>query len=486
MSSFYQKYRPEFIRELDSTPARQALERAVTSGSIPHANLFVGPKGIGKTSAARILARLVNCQENQDKKEKLAEPCGQCSACVSIKKGSSVDVLEIDAASHRGIDDIRELRNKIKLAPVSMPYKVYIIDEVHMLTNEAFNALLKTLEEPPAHAIFILCTTEVHKVPETIISRCFKVSFGKATAEMVKNTLQRAVDGEKLKIDQEALDLLASSVDGSFREGHKILEQLAQAKETITVDEVKKLLALAGSDDVGELLMLVENGEVEKVSGKLRQLEQGGVDGMNLVNGLLGALREEILREVESGRPIKVKRKRLVESLIQAVGLMKISPLPLLPVEIALMEAALTEGEEKGRITPRPPLNPSTSLGTSLRGEEDSKRGQEAIGVSLAEIEKGWDELLARLKPKNHSIAGLLRSVKPKGFEGKYMVIEVFYKFHKEQLEQEMRRKMVEEEMEKLWGPIAIKYVLGEKAAKALDIDKDDEVAAAAEEIFGK
>src|SRR3989338_3454913 len=205
--SFYQKYRSEKDDDLDLTSVRSAFESMMKSWEISHAYLFVGPRGLGKTSAARILARLVNCEKNtklrshEDKnlgkgKRLLDEPCGECDACVSIRNGSAVDVMEIDAASHRGIDDIRDLREKVNLAPSVLSKKVYIIDEVHMLTNEAFNALLKTLEDPPAQVMFILCTTEAHKVPETIVSRCVRINFTKATPSELIRSLTRAVKGE--------------------------------------------------------------------------------------------------------------------------------------------------------------------------------------------------------------------------------------------------------------------------------------------------
>src|SRR3989344_3767734 len=250
--SFYQKYRSEKVDDLDLTSVRSAFESMMKSGEISHAYLFVGPRGLGKTSAARILARLVNCYKNSKtqgtKNSKLVEPCNECENCLSIKNGSAVDVMEIDAASHRGIDDIRDLREKVNLAPSVLVKKVYIIDEVHMLTSEAFNALLKTLEEPPAHVMFILCTTEAHKVPETIVSRCVKVNFSKATVAELTRSLERAAKGEGLKIAKEVLAELASGLDGSFREGHKLLEQLANQADVITVESVRKVLNSVGNN----------------------------------------------------------------------------------------------------------------------------------------------------------------------------------------------------------------------------------------------
>ena len=196
-TTFYLKYRPQKLADLDLREVREGLLRIVKGGKFPHALLFAGPKGTGKTSAARIFAKVVNCQNPKD-----GEPCNQCDACREITKGTAMDLIEIDAASNRGIDDIRALRETIKLSPVKLKYKVYIIDEVHMLTLEAFNALLKTLEEPPTHAIFILCTTEPDKLPETIISRCLRFNFRKAKIEeIVEGPLKRAVENESFEVE---------------------------------------------------------------------------------------------------------------------------------------------------------------------------------------------------------------------------------------------------------------------------------------------
>src|SRR3989338_5228486 len=186
----YRKYRPQRLSELDLEDVREKLAKIVGSSFRPHAYLFSGPKGTGKTSAARIVAKIINCETSSNNK---GEPCNKCESCVAIREGRYLDVLEIDAASNRGIDEIRDLREKIKLAPVSAKYKVYIIDEVHMLTNDAFNALLKTLEEPPAHAQFILATTEADKLPETIISRTTRINFQKASHGELRQSLDRVI-----------------------------------------------------------------------------------------------------------------------------------------------------------------------------------------------------------------------------------------------------------------------------------------------------
>jgi DNA polymerase III subunit gamma/tau len=215
---FYRKYRPQKIDDLDNRDVRETLTSVLSQAVPPHAFLFTGPKGLGKTSSARIVAKVVNCtglSANKEQNKKISiskslvqsskldagasiEPCDKCESCISIADGTNMDILEIDAASNRGIDEIRDLKEKIRLAPLSSKMKVYIIDEVHMLTTEAFNALLKTLEEPPAHAMFILCTTEAQKLPATIVSRCLHVAFRKATEEELVRSFERISKGEKL------------------------------------------------------------------------------------------------------------------------------------------------------------------------------------------------------------------------------------------------------------------------------------------------
>ncbi len=502
--SYYQKYRSEKVADLDLVSVRSAFETMMGSGKIAHAYLFVGPRGLGKTSAARILARLVNCENNYHGgklKKLLGDPCGACEACVSIKKGSAVDVMEIDAASHRGIDDIRDLREKVNLAPGMLPKKVYIIDEVHMLTTEAFNALLKTLEEPPAHAMFILCTTEAHKVPETIISRCVKVNFTKATVEELMASLRRAAKGEGLKIEDEALRELALGLDGSFREGHKLLEQLANRSEKITVESVRELLKLAGGSQIESLLEAVRDGEVKVAVELIAGLEDEGVEVVNLVTKLLARLRQDMRAAAGEGRSISKADLRLTRKLIKAAGKIKISPLPMLPLEMVLVGEALKNknpGVENNK--PERVVVESVKKGRTVSETkpETAEGGVDGPGLkaNFDQVVAGWHDLLARLQPRNHSVAGLLRSARPKEMGDKFLTLEVFYKFHKDQLEQEARRRIIEEEIAKLWGPISVRCVLGDPHARnaaggqvktvavAVPGNVSDEVAAA-EEVFG-
>ncbi len=290
--NLYLKYRPKTIDELDLSGVRKVLNDMVKSGNVGHAYLLTGPRGAGKTSTARVLARVVNCEKNSGK---LGEPCNQCSACKSILDGSAMDVIEIDAASNRGIDDIRELKEKIRLAPAVLPRKVYIIDEVHMLTTEAFNALLKTLEEPPSHSLFILCTTELHKVPETIVSRCAQIQFTKATSDEMQRSFARVIKGEGKKVSSEALEYLSKAVDGSFRDGVKILDQVLSNADSVELSDIE--LVVSGSSNY-KVTILVNSLAKKDLKESLKLLDEAtanGVDLSYLIVSVMRGLRDKLL-----------------------------------------------------------------------------------------------------------------------------------------------------------------------------------------------
>lgn len=366
----YRKYRPQKLSELDSSAVRESLTRIFSSSFMPHAFLFSGSRGTGKTSAARIIAKILNCEEatgnreqvtnNKKKEEKdkkavsqtdgktdvSIEPCNKCSACLSITEGSNLDVFEIDAASNRGIEEIRDLREKIRLAPVSGKYKVYIIDEVHMLTNEAFNALLKTLEEPPQHAVFILATTEPEKLPLTIISRCIRINFQKASSEEISNCLSRVISGEKLELTEEALRLIAASADGSFRDATKILEQ-AVAENALTEEKLKVLL---GKQNISpeKFLQLIGKKDTKVLLEEIIKMGQSGAnfrlfteDILHLLHDLLVAQFGIDKNKVSAEMVDKFSKNDLsfLIKLFSRVYLeLRGASIPQLPLELAIVE----------------------------------------------------------------------------------------------------------------------------------------------------
>ena len=323
----YRKYRPKTFGEIvNQKHVVQTLTNAILRGKIAHAYLFFGPRGTGKTTIARILAKAVNClnlnTQNRSRVNLVAgqnaiepeqrngyEPCNRCSACQEINEGRALDLIEIDAASNRGIDEIRELREGIKFSPTRLKYKVFIIDEVHMLTREAFNALLKTLEEPPAHAIFILATTEIHKMPQTIISRCQSFSFHKFVLSDIVKRLKFIADQEKVKIDQGSLELIALNADGAIRDAESLLGQvMAMEDKEITLEEVKTILGVV---DISAVVEMVDYLTAKNAAGAImfiNKLVEEGYDMEQFVKSLINYLRKMMILKTAPNYSLSVSQ----------------------------------------------------------------------------------------------------------------------------------------------------------------------------------
>lgn len=316
--TYYLKYRPQTIEDLDILSVRESLTNIVNSGEIPHALLFAGSKGTGKTSTARILAKIINCTDRKG-----SEPCNKCHSCLSITNGSNMDVIEMDAASNRGIDDIRVLRDAVKLAPSGSKAKIYIIDEAHMLTTEASNALLKTLEEPPSHVYFILATTNPEKLIDTIRSRASLIHFTKATVDEIKRSLQRIVASEKLKIKDDQLEIIIKQARGSFRDAVKILEQYSK-------DE--SVLQKQSTFNAEKLAELIISKDADKALSEVTSAIKSGLSVENITMELLTVLQAKLLDQK-------------TDDLIKLIGLIlsvqeynKVSPIEELPLELAIIK----------------------------------------------------------------------------------------------------------------------------------------------------
>ncbi len=334
MSALYRKYRPQtFTDVFGQEHVVRTLEQAVAQNRVAHAYLFSGPRGVGKTTLARLLAKAVNCL---DKKKK---PCGKCKNCQDIAAGRFIDLIEIDAASNRGIDEIRELRDKIRFAPSVGEKKVYIIDEVHMLTKEAFNALLKTLEEPPEHSIFIFATTEVSKLPETVLSRCQRFDFRLGDEDLISKNLKKVAVAEKLKLNDEILKLIVRSSGGSFRDSLSALDQLSSHLVTdgIGVHEALKVLNLTALDQVVSFVEILNLGEANRAISYIDDLSAKGVDFEQFTNQTIVYLRRELIESLKSGEAddwVKTALERLIESVSQA----KLTPVDSLALELAAID----------------------------------------------------------------------------------------------------------------------------------------------------
>ena len=378
---FYRKWRPQRLDQVvGQEPVSQTLRNAVALGRVAHAYLFCGPRGTGKTSTARILAKAVNCLSPQE-----GEPDNACRICVSITEGRALDLIEIDAASNRGIDDIRSLREKVHFTPNEARYKVYIVDEAHMLTEQAFNALLKTLEEPPDHALFVLATTEVHKVPLTIVSRCQRFDFRRIPLEATVARLGELCKDEGIEAAPEALMLIARTSTGSLRDAENLLEQaLVSYGSTLAEQQVRDLLGLAGDERALELVGHIVNRSVSGGLTVINAVAGEGIDLRQYHRGVLDYLRGVLLLKSGSEAPLgysaetKAEMKALAERaplghIVRAmkafakVDMRRDTP-STLPLELALVEASLEDVADAAADPPKPAAGPAADPPRSAVG----------------------------------------------------------------------------------------------------------------------
>lgn len=294
--ALYRKYRPSnFDEVVGQQPIIQTLKNAIVQNRIAHAYLFCGPRGTGKTSIAKIFAKMLNCEDESNK------PCGKCTNCKMVQNGSHPDIIEIDAASNNGVDEVRNLIDKVKYAPMQGKYKVYIIDEVHMMTAGAFNALLKTIEEPPAHVVFILATTEPNKVIPTIISRCQRFDFNKVSQKDIEKRLSIVCKEEKIEIDPEAISLIAQLADGGMRDSLSILDQcIAYCSSNITVDNVREIYGVLTTSDTGKLFEHLYAHEVDALIQQIQECSDKGMDLKRLTSDFITLLKESIILDYSS------------------------------------------------------------------------------------------------------------------------------------------------------------------------------------------
>ena len=374
--AIYRKYRPRTFSEvLGQEAVTEILKNAASLNRLSHAYLFFGPRGSGKTTTARLIAKIANCEKRiQDTRFRIqGEPCNQCRACNEIDEGRALDLIEIDAASNRGIDEIRNLKEGINLSPTSYAYKVFIIDEAHQLTKEAFNALLKTLEEPPSHAILILCTTQVEKIPATITSRTQRFHFKRIPLIMIVQKLEKIAQLENIEISKQALELIAAAAEGSFRDAESLLDQIASLflsqinadnkqidSGNINVKDVEEVLGRVGFLKTTEMAELLIKAELNKALEYLSKINEEGYNLVQFNKDLIHYLRrvlslklnpnlEEIFKKEITDAELEIIKKHskiadiqktinLIKSLIEAYTEMRYSPFAIVPLEVAIIE----------------------------------------------------------------------------------------------------------------------------------------------------
>jgi len=473
------------IGEIDNASVREQLLSLLAKDrdKLPHAFFFTGPKGTGKTTAARVIAKLFNCT-----KLTKAGPCGECDQCKDIAKGMNLDVIEMDAASNRGIDEIRQLRDRIGLTPSSSAYTIYIIDEVHMLTTEAFNALLKTLEEPPGHAVFVLATTDAHKVPATIKSRCLELNFHKASADELLHALERVVAAEKINISKEGLTYIAGLADGSFRDAVKYLEQASLQAGKVTEESLQKVFATPQYAKLETFIKLLFQKDTKGALAYLEEIRQQGIEFRSFVTFVLQMLESDMVSLVTGVSDSRFgplpQLKRAIHLFTVAYEELRMSPIPQLPIELAIIEFcedAPAPGVSSGQApVPVPASKPVVSSAppsvaptpqkdpTPTPHEAPVSAGEapvQSLGLlTLDKLAEHWSDFIASTKPINHSVAGVLRSSRPKAVENGIVTIEAFYRFHQEKLADTQTKFILSDVLKKLFGEkVKIEIVLGKK-----------------------
>ena len=500
MSVFHLKYRPNKISELDLVEVGDTLRNFLRSKDIPQSFLFSGPKGSGKTSAARILARAINCEERKD-----GEPCNNCENCKEILSGRSIDIMEMDAASNRGIEDVRSLKDKAYLSPSKLKYKIFIIDEVHMMTKEAFNALLKLIEEPPAHTIFILCTTDVSKIPDTVMSRLVKVDFRKGDKEALQNSLKKIIKGEQIELDEKTIEYILDKSDGSFRNLQKNFNEIVLfVGNKISFDDVVKFYSNKNGDyEEIEFEVDLLAGNIKKILEKLEKMAIDGVDFVNFRQRLVEYFFKKILLVFGVGQGKKSdlelsQLENLMTLLIRAAKQEKETEIDQLPLELAVIDFLNTK---------KPLLEPKkekTNINIEPKDEENNNEEKdkhslvtlvddknplvlEVTGLDLEKIVQSWGNILLTIKPYNHSVEAFLRAARPIKFDNRKLVLEVFYPFHKDRLEEAKNKKIVEDGLFRVLGvELTFDCVLGKSRKAPLIIQNDTPVENVSEQLVEK
>lgn len=503
----YRKYRSKNFSEIFGQDSiKQVLQQAIEDNAVAHAYLFTGPRGTGKTSMARILAKALNCKD-----KKGSDPCNKCSICQAINDSRFLDLVEIDAASNRGIDEIRDLKEKVGFLPVEGTYKVYIIDEVHMLTSEAFNALLKTLEEPPNNVIFILATTEAHKLPPTIISRTQRFDFKPADSIQLKAKLSFILEREKLALSDEALELVVANAGGSYRDAETILEKIIVSmgvsnKKVIQVGDVSGILGLANSKFVEKFFAALYEKDSENAFAVVKEVQSEGVDLGQYIKQLLLKARQELIETVvdKDGKYDLAFLYALIKELTEASERIKNNPVPTLVLEMAILSIVGILPEktnDNGRLKKTKPINndpktlaPESPVETRIdknlekEGVENGPVAEQSE-LDFNEVIDKWGDFITLAKEKNPHFAALLVKLVLKGVQSSVVEVEVPFKFHQKQLENSKTRKVFSEMTETVYGTaLSLDVVLNESLVvveKEQEGSSNNSNTTIVEEVFG-
>jgi len=511
--ALYLKWRPHRWEEVIGQPhIVQTLRNAVTAERVAHAYLFAGPRGTGKTTTARLLAKAVNCLEA----DLASRPCDRCAHCQAVNQGRFLDLIEIDAASNTSVEDVRSLREKINFTPNQGRYKVYIIDEVHMLSTAAFNALLKTLEEPPPHAIFILATTEIHKIPATVLSRCQRHEFRRIPVSEIVAHLKEIVAAEKLQAEDQALTLVARQATGALRDAISLLDQLASTGQTITLEIAQRVLGTATSQAVLEVMDAIQNRQSAAGLDQIHRTLDAGSDPRQFARQSVDYLRNLMLirlgspEQVDATAEIKVHMARhaqgfdvpellrLIRIFNQAANDARSAWQPSLPLEMAFIEALEPGGADGGK----PPVQKPTASRKAASGSapqtpaegeapplESAQAGaSEEGGLSLKLVNDNWRHILAFIHRSNSTTEALLRSGRVLGVKNGTVYLG-FSEVLKSKMEKSENMELVRhafQQVLELEVPIQCLVSVGKAGTLPPDIDSDGMVATALRDLGGE
>ncbi len=435
--SLYRKYRSQTFADLvGQDAASRALQGAIVSGRVAHAYLFSGSRGTGKTSAARLLAKALNCT---GRARDSAEPCNRCESCLEMMAGASLDLIEIDAASNRGIDDVRDLREKVNLAPARGPYKVYIIDEAHGLTPDAFNALLKTLEEPPPHAVFVMCTTDAQKMPLTVIGRCQHFVFRRHSEEQIVSRLAHIARAEKVEVDPEAMELIARTAQGSMRDAVGLLDQLVPlAAGPISLDAARSLLGIADPRVLDALLDHVLAGEASEALAELNRIYAAGGELRQVVRGLMEGCRDRLVSALSRQDQATARRlSSVLDSLLHLDGEVRRHAEPRFLVEATLARLAVEAGTVVSERSPPPGLRPTSPASGEVKPTSPASGEVKPTFPASGEV-KGWSDVLEKL---NRTVRAAYLDAKPE-VDGSVLVLWFRYGFHHKKAQEQSAQLM--------------------------------------------
>lgn len=550
MSTLYRKYRPQnFSSMVGQEHIIQTITNQISTDKIAHAYLFSGPRGIGKTSIARLLAKAINCE---NRKEKEFEPCDKCSSCTEISNSRNIDVIEMDAASNTGVDNVREnIIENAQFKPTKAKYKIFIIDEVHMLSTSAFNALLKTLEEPPSHAIFILATTELHKLPATIISRCQRFNFKKITEKTIAKKLQEICKKENIEVDEKVIERVINKSDGCLRDAESLLGQVLSLNlDKITSEDAALILptidletALNYLDTIAQnnafsaikiLDRLLENGNsIEQFSLDLLNISRDIMitqTGNTVSNSDYNDISLKQIQKLSKELPQK-KLIHFIDSLIKRRFEIKQATIPQLPLELLAVEFCSGESsptasslpsprklepKEKHNnvsdvIAPKPPT-PSTQSEVSQekqielssvqdKSEESHEKQDKANNeipvstvptreegktITIEELKSKWSEIMKNLGTTSPSIIFSLRTATILKLENQKLTLEFPYSLHKEKVELVQTKNLIESCIEKILGQkITLSCSLAEKKPETTNVDITNLAADFGGEVVG-